>query len=149
MFITNSRFFFIFFDNNINMHFSEINWLTNQWNPMLISITDYYMKMYTSDVLSLCKHILNKAKIYILTKSNRFMNKHIHKHEGGRFVRLWQLSFRSKGGKRNQIVVCWAWIINICSLRISTIHEVKRSLRILGLQGTFHNFLLCFVLKES
>lgn len=57
MFITNSRFFFIFFDNNINMHFSEINWLTNQWNPMLISITDYYMKMYTSDVLSLCKHI--------------------------------------------------------------------------------------------
>lgn len=31
--------------------------LTNQWNPMLISITDYYMKMYTSDVLSLCKHI--------------------------------------------------------------------------------------------
>lgn len=62
VFITNSRFFFIFFDNNINMHFSEINWLTNQWNPMLISITDYYMKMYTSDVLSLCKHIWTKQK---------------------------------------------------------------------------------------
>lgn len=93
-----------------------------------------------------------KIYIYILTKSNRFMNKHIHKHGGERFVRLWQPSFRSKGGKRNQIVISWAWIINICSFWISTIGEVKRSLRIwenLAFKGLFTIFFYVFVLKES
>lgn len=141
--------------------------LTITLTCILVKLTGWLINgigcWYKSQIITWkCTHLMSCLFVNIYEQSKNiyiYVNKIQSLHEQahtqtrrGRFVRLWQLSFRSKGGKRNQIVISLAWIINICSFRISTIHEVKRSLRIrenLAFKGLFTIFFNVFVLTES
>lgn len=111
-----------------------------------------YMKMYTSDVLSLCKHLWTKQKkIYIYF--NKIQSHHEQAHtqtRRGEICASLTTKFQIKGrlAKSN----CHFLSVNYKYLFLLDIHNwwskaILENMRKLGLQGTFHNFLLCFCFK--